>query len=378
MKILLIHQYYKTPEDGGGIRSYHIAKYLQAKGHTLNVITAHNSPDYEIIQKEGVTIHCLPIYYTNHLSFYSRIHAFFRYVWQATRLIKKLDKPDLNYVISTPLTTGLIALYAKARYKIPYVFEVGDLWPDAPIQLKVLRNSILKSLAYKLEKHVYNKARHIIGLSPDITKAIEKKTDTPTTVITNFSDTDYFRPGNHETQGELTIGYIGTLGLANHLEYLIDAAAQSATLKLKFVVMGGGAQAKKIQELAVSKDLTNISFLPQGNTLEAKKTLEQVDAVYVSFKNAPILAAGSPNKFFDGLAAGKMIIINFQGWIKELIEKNKCGFYYDPESPSDFIKQITPYIENRDKLVEAKTNARILAENQFSIQKQLKKLDQII
>ena len=68
MRICLIHQYYKTPETGGAIRSYYIAKHLQEQGHDVTVITARNNKAYTIENDLGFEVHSLPIYYENHLS----------------------------------------------------------------------------------------------------------------------------------------------------------------------------------------------------------------------------------------------------------------------------------------------------------------------
>jgi len=377
MKILLIHQYYKTPQTGGAIRSYYIAKYLVSQGHEVSVITAYNEKEYSLKKEEGILVHYLPIYYTNHLSFFSRMHAFVRYVWQARKLLKKIDKPDINYVISTPLTTGLIAIYAKRKYGIPYIFEVGDLWPEAPIQLGVLKNSILKNLARKLEKRIYKQAREIIGLSPDIAKNIEKKTGKKAHVITNFADTTFFTPSDPRSD-EFIIGYVGTIGLANHLEYLLQVAEVSATNpKIKFVIMGSGAQLEKIKKEARHKKLTNIEFVNPGDKQAAKNVIEQLSAMFISFKNVPVLATGSPNKFFDALAAGKLTIINFEGWIKELVEAHACGFYYPPDKPEEFLIKLQPYLDELHKLKNAQNNARALAE-QFTLNKQLPTLLEVI
>lgn len=377
MKILLIHQYYKTPQTGGAIRSYYIAKYLVSQGHDVSVITAYNEKEYSVKKEEGILVHYLPIYYTNHLSFFSRMHAFVRYVWQARKLLKKIDKPDINYVISTPLTTGLIAIYAKRKYGIPYIFEVGDLWPEAPIQLGVLKNSILKNLARKLEKRIYKQAHEIIGLSPDIAKNIEKKTGKKVHVITNFADTTFFTPSDPRTD-DFIIGYVGTIGLANHLEYLLQIAQVStANRKIKFVIMGSGAQLEKIKKEAELKKLTNIEFVNPGDKQAAKNVIEQLSAMFISFKNVPVLATGSPNKFFDALAAGKLTIINFEGWIKELVEDQECGFYYHPDKPDQFLHKLQPYLDDIHRLKEAQSNARALAE-QFTLNKQLPTLLKVI
>ncbi len=381
MNIALVHQYFKTPEDGGAIRSYYIANHLAQQGHNVQVITAYNGERYVIKELNGYCIHYLPIYYSNHLSFWSRIHAFWLFVYSAFRLLKKLRPIDLNYVISTPLTTGLVALLAKKRYGIPYVFEVGDLWPAAPIQLGVLKNPALVNTAQKLEIKSYRHAESIVALSPDIRKYILQKVPTKQVyIITNMSDIDFFSSAQKKDHSEslndkFVIGYFGTFGLANHLEYLIDAARISPK-NIHFVMMGSGAQYENIRKAA--KDLKNITWPSPGNKEKVREAMKQCDALYISFHKAPVLAAGCPNKLFDGLAAGKLIIVNFQGWIKELIEKQGCGFAYNPENPTDFVKGLGFYLADNKLVREAQLKASQLAQNLFSVEIQLAGLNDIV
>lgn len=379
MKILIIHQYYKTPEDGGAIRSYHIAQFLAEQGHEVSVITAHNNIDHGMQMHGKVKVHYLPVYYSNHLSFRSRILAFWRFLWRSIWLMFKLPKQDLHYVISTPLTTGIAGLIGKRWHNIPYIFEVGDLWPDAPIQLGVIKSGWLKRLTRSLERRIYNKAKHIVALSPDIKKIINQRTEQSVSVITNFSDISFFTPSKKPDEDIFKVGYLGTVGLANHLEYLIEVAEACREKKhIQFIVMGGGAQLEKIKTLAKALQLSNIRFEEPGDKEKVKSVMNELDAVYVSFKNIPVLATGSPNKYFDGLAAGKLIIINFEGWIKSEIEESPCGFYYDPERPGQFLQNLTPYLTNYKLLEQAQSTARKLAEKKYSIQSQLEKLSEIL
>ena len=108
-----------------------------------------------------------------------------------------------------------------------------------------------------------------------------------------------------------------------------------------------------------------------------KEIMNITDAVFISFKNVPVLSTGSPNKFFDGLAAGKIAIINFEGWLKELIDKKQCGIYYDTKHPESFINSLQPFLERDEYLKIFQANARDLAKN-YSLTNQLKVLDEII
>ncbi|MBL3657809.1 glycosyltransferase family 4 protein [Fulvivirga sediminis] len=388
MRIVLIHQYFKTPQEGGGIRSYHIVKHLKELGHDVQVITAYNKPKADVKIIDGIKISYLPVYYTNHLSFWSRVHAFIRFVWMSLKVIKKIQPVDLNYVITTPLTTGIIALYAKFRFRTPYVFEVGDLWPDAPIQLKVLNNWLLKKLAYWLEKKSYKETEKIVALSPDIKDIIlQKLNKKKVEVITNMADNEFFTAGKKDLRLQLKYGvedkfvitYAGTIGLANHLEYMLAAAeACLDNAHIQFMVAGEGARAQHMKNLVEEQNLVNVRFVPFAGKDEVRELLNVSDAVYVSFQNVPVLASGSPNKLFDGLAAGKLIIMNFEGWLKKIIEKNECGFYYNPEEPKQFYNELKKFVEDDELLMRAQINSRKLAEQSFDKQDQLKKLQQFL
>ena len=386
MNILIIHQYFRTPEEGGAIRSYYIADHLARSGHNVKVITAFNGDQYHVKKTLGFEVHYLPVYYSNHLSFWSRIHAFWLFAFYSMRLMKKLRPVDLNYIISTPLTTGLVGLYGKKRLAIPYLFEVGDLWPDAPIQLGVLKNPILEWLSYKLERTVYHNSKMTVGLSPDIKNVIESKVPgREVAVLTNMADLKFFddlaRDENITEEFGLkrkfVITYTGTVGLANHLEYLVDVArACQAHEEIHFLIMGPGAQLARVRQTAGG--LKNISFLEPGNKQKVKEILSVSDAIYISFKKVPVLSSGCPNKLFDGLAAGRLIIINFEGWVKELIEHQGCGFYHDPERPGDFYGHLKAYLSSEDHLQQSQKRAKALASKEFSVEKQMQKLDRII
>ena len=142
MRILYIHQYFKTPEEGGSIRSYYLAKGLVDAGHEVTMVTAHNGP-YEVKKIDGVAVHYLPVPYDNSFGFAQRLWSFWSFVKLAKKEAKSLPKQDLAYVMTTPLTTGFIATYLKKELNLSYYFEVGDLWPEAPIQMGVIKNKWL-------------------------------------------------------------------------------------------------------------------------------------------------------------------------------------------------------------------------------------------
>ncbi len=365
MKVLLIHQYFTTPEIGGPLRSYHLAKGMVQHGHEVTVVTAHNAKGYRHELIEGFSVHYLPVFYQNELGFFRRSWAFLKFFLLASRKVSRLGTFDLCYAISTPLTVGAIALRLHRKFSLPYFFEVGDLWPEAPIQMGVLRNRWAIRFWRNFEKKVYDKALKIVALSPPIAKAIKQTSpQAEVEVLPNMADCQHYQPFLKPAHSQrFKIIYFGAAGKANNLSYLLKVAAQSDD-QLQFIIAAKGAELQRIKNEA--NGLNNVVFLNYQNSHQLKNTLKEVDAVYVSYASLPVLTTGSPHKFFEGLASGKLMILNFGGWLAKLVEANECGFHYNPEQPQMMLTQLEPYLQDHQRLLQAQKRARSLAEERFS------------
>ncbi|MBY0426572.1 MAG: glycosyltransferase family 4 protein, partial [Cytophagales bacterium] len=363
------------------IRSWYIASALAEAGHEVEIITGNAESGYFSKKINGFTVHYLPIRYANSFSKSQRLFAFARFVVSSVVLCFRLGKFDKTYATSTPLTVGLIALILKWCKGIPYIFEVRDLWPDAPIQIGYIRSPIFKWVLFQLEKLCYNKAESIVALSPGIKNGILQKSNGKNVyLVPNMSDCERFLPTEKDIENESVYGtkdkfvvsYTGATGFSNHLEYLLDAALACQTQNLnhiQFLIAGEGSQTEILHKKALEMGLQNLQFLGPLNKFEIEALLNVTDAVYISFAQFPILETNSPNKFFDGLAAGKIMISNTGGWIKDLIEGYAMGFYYDPNKPAAFAEELGKISSDPFRMVEMKKNARKLAEERFSVKK---------
>lgn len=388
-KILYIHQYFKTQEEGGAVRSYYLAKGLVDHGYDVELITAHNNKEYKRKVIEGIIVHYLPVHYKNSFGFFRRVYAFLLFIFSALKLARQISSIDYCYASSTPLTVGLIALWLKKSKNIPYIFEVRDLWPEAPIQMGVIKNPLLKIFLKYLEKKIYREADKIVALSPGIRDGIVKLVpNKKVSLIPNMADCSLFRmeqkqPGLEKKfaiHNNFVVTYFGAVGKVNHLEYFLSTAevCQKAGFKITFLVAGKGSELPFIKKMARLKDLKNLHFLKYYNKFELKELLNVTDAVYISFAKHPVLETNSPNKFFDGLAAGKLIIVNTPGWLEEICGQHKCGFYADPENGEGFLQKIRPFLDDKGLLLNYQKNARNLAEFYFNKELQIPKLLKVL
>ncbi len=380
VKILILHQHFNTPEKGGAIRSYYLAKALVDKGIKVVVITAHNENQYKKEITEGIEVHYLPVAYDNRFGFAARSWSFLKYIKGVVAITDQFKDFNYCYAISVPLTVGLAAMWIKRRYNIPYIFEVGDLWPDAPIQMEFVKNYVFSEALYFLEKRIYKSAHSVVALSSAIQSAIEKKVPgIKVHLIPNMADCDFYKPerkdpaleARFQVLNKFVVSYIGAVGVANGLDYFLECAnaARKAELPIHFFICGDGALVDRLKKNVQQLSLANLTFLDFTNRKGVQELLNVTDASFICYKHVPILETGSPNKFFDGLATGKLIIINFGGWIKKEIEENQCGIYCNPQQPTDFVKKITPFISDVALTQEYGKNSRSLAERKYSREK---------
>lgn len=377
MKVIYIHQYFRTPDQGGAVRSYHLAKGMVEAGIEVEMITTHALSDYDQRWIDGIRVHYLPVDYDQKFGFFKRIWAFWRFVTKAKKLVKKLPRPDLLYITSTPLTTGLIGLWAKKRMAIPYVFEVRDLWPEAPIQVGAIRNPVTKSLLYSLERKIYDQALSLVALSPGIAAHLQKiSPQREVALIPNFSDLNRFYPKEKNQKlavelgisAGLTLVYTGALGQVNAVEELLELAeiAQKKGKNWGFLIMGTGSFEQRLRDLTIAKNLKNVWFIPFGSKEKVNEVLSLADLAWISFAHLPVLKTNSPNKFFDALAAGKAIIVNHKGWVYDLVNTYELGISCLPGKMDAAFAKLEKLEENPTALDRLSKNSRILAETYFS------------
>lgn len=374
MRVVMLHQYFKTPQEGGGIRSWYLCHALKQAGHDVEVITAWNGPDRKIVCSEGFPVHYLPVYYANNLGIARRVWAFLLFAMAASKKLTTLPRPDYVYAISTPITIGWLARRFCRKAAVPYIFEVGDLWPDVPVQMGYVNNRALVHLLKKLELSIYAEAKNIVAMSPAMMDYFKKLGQLPKTIcVTNFSDLSFFS-GHTQPDEVFTVAYTGSLGKANCLTYLIDLAQEAQNRGLtnfRCVIMGEGAERALLENKVKEKGLQNVRFLAHGSKEKAIALLQESSMAYLSFAQYDKLWTGSPNKYFDALALGKPVLSNFGGWIREEITRIGCGIVYQATDPKSFFDQHWESLQANGKLESMGENALQLAREKYGFEQQM-------
>src|SRR4051795_2546184 len=381
MRILYMHQYFMTRSGIGGTRSYEFARRFAARGHEVSMVTAAAPGEAQRRDVDGIDVVGVRAGFGDYvrgtkLSYPRRVLEFARFALAATLTVLRQPRPDVIYATSPPLTMALPALAAARRHRVPLVFEVRDLWPEAPIQMGALTNPLLRRIARWLERYVYRHAAHVIALSPGMRDGVIAAGTPPekVTLVPNASDLELFSPDldGGEVRERLGLGdrfvctYFGTMGEANDLTQVLEAAALMDD-DVRFVLHGDGKRRRALEEQARARGLGNVVF---SDPLPDKESVARLaaasDACMTIYKNVPVLYTCSPNKLFDTFAAGRAAIVNTPGWLQELVEDNEAGVYVRPADPGDLARQVAELREHPELVERYGRNARKLAETKFS------------
>ena len=354
--VWILNHYAKDPSDSGGTRHFHLVEHLKAYGWCGHIIAAsvdHATGNQRLGVDENFRLEILqdvnflwiktPTYSGNGSQRLRNILSYFTAVLRP-QTTYKLPRPDVVIGSSVHPFAALAALILANRLKVPFIFEVRDLWPQTLIDLKRLQQrSLIAWVLRKLEIVLYKRSSRIVVLLPlawqyIVPLGISKK---KVVWIPNGVDLSLFPRHPCEKSSpkdNFTFMYFGTHGQANGLHILLQAMAHlqeiSSEVKIHLRLIGAGPLKANLIEKSKSMGLVNISFEPPVRKNEITILAAQADAFVIPILNLPQLYRFgiSPNKLFDYFAAERPSIIAADIPGNPVAEAN-AGFVVTPEQP---------------------------------------------
>ena len=393
MNILYLHQYFNTPSMPGSTRSYEFAKRLVARGDTVHMVTTNwqGKSKLSFTNESGINVYWAPIPYANKMNFLRRIWAYLGYVWFTFIIGHKLNY-DLIIASSTPLTIAIPALWLKRAKRAKMIFEVRDLWPQLPIAIGALKSPIMIKIAQFLEKKAYAGSEKVIALSIGMNSVLKERVPSnKISVVTNLSDRKNFKVSDQRginfrknypgISNHPLIVYTGVFGRVNGVIYLVEIAKeiQKINPNVRFLLTGDGFEGEKIKKQSIKYNLLNkILFMERYLPKNEMPDLLSAATITTSFFiDLPEMGHNSANKFFDGLAAGKPIMINYGGWQADLLKESGAGFIIPQNNSSQAAKILNDVLTNDETLNQMKKASRQLS-HQFDVNTNFQKFETVI
>ena len=387
MHIAVFSQYHTNPDCPATSRHYSLLAQL-AQQHRVTLITTRTWEAQRLTHEfawvpPGVELRAADIAYENRMGVARRALAFGQYAAYALREGLRIEKPDVIWGISTPLTAAWAAAQVARWRRVPWVFEVQDLWPAFPIAMGAVPNRLAQRQLYGLEGRLYQRAQAIMTLSPDMTQAVREVGRTSRwpfaseKVHTTLNGTDLDLAARatdgvvaalrrqQQLEGKQVILYAGTFGRANDIPLLLAAARALAPAcpEVVWLFMGHGFYAGQIAEAARRYPFIRVVPPQPRHAVFAWFRLAAVSVA--PFLGLPVLDANSPAKFYDSLAVGTPVIVTNAGWTRQLVEQYGCGWHSPAGDAPALARLLAQVLSQPAELREAGQRGRQVAATQF-------------
>ena len=395
MHIAVFSQYHTNPDCPATSRHYTLLAHI-AKTHRVTLLTTPAWKAQRLTQEfpwvpAGVEIREANVLYENKMGPARRALAFTQYAAWAVREGLRIDRPDVIWGISTPLTAAWAAAQCARLRRVPWVFEVQDLWPAFPIAMGAVPTALARQQLYRLEKRLYQSARHVLPLSPDMTRYVTDLGIAPAKVTTVLNGTDlelaaratpavvtHLRQA-HGLAGKRVILYAGTFGRANDIPTLISTAEAMAASDAEVVWLFLGHGFFEPLIVAAAARWPGCIRLVGGQARhEVFGWFALADVTVVSFLGLPVLDANSPAKLYDSLAVGTPVIVTNPGWTRALVAWHGCGWYVPASNAPALAEKLWALLAHPEELVVAGANGRQLARAEFDRQQLAAQVQQLL
>ena len=384
--IWYMHHYAGSPSLGMAFRPYYLSREFEKQGyksyiigssfhHLLHSKIQQNNPiNHQIVDDQDFIFLKTPSYFGNGIG---RFINMFSYSWKIWRHHKKLIKitgiPSAIIVSSAHLFHYLPALRIAKKYNIKIIFEVRDLWPTSLIELLNISsyNPIILLLKW-IEKTAYQNSDYVVSLLPNALSYMTLNGLKPERFVyisngvaaEELVNDKQALPENIEhfivdkrKQGIFLIGYTGAHGEPNALDDLLNALVllkKENYLKVHFLLVGNGNQKEELKQFTQKNDLVSlITFLDALPKNQVLTFLEQMDAVYLGWKNKPFYCYGiSPNKMFDYMIAAKPILHAF-GAAMDIVKQTESGLSVEAENYGQIAEGIKKMVDKPNNELQA-------------------------
>jgi colanic acid biosynthesis glycosyl transferase WcaI len=367
MRILYLSQYFPPEMGAPAARVYELSREWAAAGHDVTVLTGFPNhptgivpPEYrgEAFRREevdGIEVVRTPIYAAPNRGLLKRAANYASYAVSAAVVGPLLarGKPDVLIATSPQILTALSGWWLSRLRRVPFVFEVRDIWPRSIVEVGALPEGHPAIRALEgLEMFLYRRADRVVVVTDSFVDALAERgvPRDKLRVVKNGVDLVLFhpQPRDNEVRRELGLGpddfmalYVGTHGMAHGLGTVLEAAERLRDrADVRFVLVGEGADKQALRERASQLRLQNVTFVDQQPRQRIPLYLAACDASLVLLKEKPLFKTVLPSKIFEILAAGRGLILGVDGEARRLVEEAGAGVYVRPEDAAGLAEAV--------------------------------------
>lgn len=403
MRILYFTQYFPPEVGATQTRAWEMCRYLVERGHHVTVVTEvpnHPSgiipPNYrgrlsERRVEKGIDVLRLWVAASPEKTFRSRMQFYLSYMGIATLAGSLLKgRYDLVYATSPPLFVGAAGMAVAAKRRIPFVFEVRDLWPESAVALGELKSRKAILAAERLERLLYRRAARIVSVTEGISDRLHQKgiPHSKVALIPNGANTHLFtyEPEAGRTlaselglTGKFIALYAGIHGVAQGLETVLQAAHLLRDNKeIEFVFLGEGPRKGALMEMSRELSQENVHFLPEVPSERMPAILSAAGCAIVPLRDEALFQGALPSKMFEAWACSRPVVLSVAGEAAQTLSQAGGGVAVKPEDPGDMAKAFAYLQAHPNEAGEMGRRGRAFVEQHYSRREQARKLEALL
>ena len=358
MNILLLSENFPPETNAAATRIHERARYWVRWGHGVTVVTcAPNFPDGVLFEGyrnrwhqtevvDGIRVVRVKTFIAPNRAVLRRSLDFLSFGVSGLAGALLEPRPDLVVGTSPQLFAAAAGCGVGALRRVPFVFELADLWPAAIADVGAVQRPLLLMLLEKLELNLYRRAAAIVALSPGYKENLVARgiAAEKIAVVMNGVDLDRYRPRSRDEAlarawglgGKFVVGYVGTHGMAHALRNVLDAAERlREEPDIAFLFVGAGAERDMLIADARRRDLDNVVF----QNMQPKEKLSAVwslcDIALAHLKDGPVFSTMLPMKMFEAMGMGLPVVLAApEGEASRLLLDTGAGVWVPPEDPA--------------------------------------------
>lgn len=389
MHILFITDNFPPEMNAPASRTYEHALEWVGMGHEVSVITCvpnfpfgkvYDGYRNKIFQREnmnGIQVFRVWSYMTQNKGFLRRILDFISFMFSAILGSFRVSKPDV-VIATSPQFFSAVAGYIIGKFKRrPYIFEVRDLWPEQIVAVNAMESNSMVKLLFKLARYLYHHSACVVTVGEGYKEQIQCNyniSDSQLKVIPNGIFSEIFSKKGQRKEirqqlgwsGKFVVVYIGTHGMSQKLETIMDTAKiLKPESDICFAFVGEGSEKEKLVLLKNDGDLDNCIFYPMQPRERVPELYEAADACIIPLRNCDLFQKNYPSKMFEAMAMECPIILSAEGFSCKLLKRAKAGISVPPENPKCLAQAILNLNSSEDNLNKYRSG-RDYVENNYS------------
>jgi len=356
VRILFVSHYFPPEVNAPANRTHEHCRRWVAEGHEVIVITGvPNHPAGVLFagyrnrwireeEIDGIRVIRTWMFLAANAGFAKRILNYVLFAVTAVIASKRVRNPDLVLATTPQFFCGLAGAVIARIKRLPFVLEVRDLWPKSIVELGQLQQGFALGSLEALERWLYMSSA---GIVVNTRAFIDHIADSgypreKIELIYNGIDPHQFRPQpaseklrtKYALEGRTAVAYIGTLGLAQGLECVIETAEiLQSRPDIAFLIIGDGAEREKLEAMIQERGITNVRLLGLQPRELMPDWIASADILLVCLRDLPVFEMVIPSKIFEFLAQERPVIVAARGEIRRMTEEAGAAWVIDPEDP---------------------------------------------